>query len=135
MNKTQKLIQSVLEKEGLIGRETDPVLESRTDNTRIRVLLDLLRSMREVIRDYAMKHPREVVPPFQVKKINKVLEEIRELEEKNGSGLQDMLEVLEEPIEEEDKNGNIILRGMTYSDALMVMEYYNSVTFYARLDW
>ena len=43
----------------------------------------------------------------------------------------DLLEVIEEPRKAE-KKGEMILEGMTYSDAEILLEYYNSVIWFTQ---
>ena len=98
---------------------------------RRRILLDLLTSIREVIKDQARKRPGDVVPAYQVEKINPVLREIREMEE--GLGYGEMLELIREPRTHIDaKSGETITEGMTYGDAEILLECYNSVIWFTR---
>ena len=108
--------------------------DSRTDggttagiygNKRIRILLDILNSIREVIRDQARTRPEAVVNRFQAEKINAVLQEIQALEK--GRGLGDLLELIWEPKEMINADGETTVTGMNYSDAEVLLEYYNSV--------
>ena len=98
---------------------------------RRRILLDMLTSMREVIKDQARKRPEEVVPAYQVEKINPVLEEIRKIETELGYG--EMLELIQKPRTRIDaKSGETVIEGMTYGDAEILMECYNSVIWFTR---
>ncbi len=107
--------------------DVDP--EERERRKRMRILMDILTSMRDVIKDQARKRPEAVVNSFQAKKINDVLKEIREIEERKGFG--ELLELIEEPREEE-RDGKTVTVGMSYSDAEVVMECYNSVIWFTQ---
>ena len=115
------------------AEETDEEERERWENLkrkkRIRILLDILTSIRSVVKEQARKRPDEVMNRFQVKKINPILEEIQELVK--GRGLEDLLEVVQEPRAVE-KKGEMVLEGMSYSDVEILLEYYNSVIWYTQ---
>ena len=91
----------------------------------------MLASMRDVIKEQARKRPGEVVPAYQVEKINPVLEEIRKIETELGYG--EMLELIQKPRTRIDaKSGETVIEGMTYGDAEILMECYNSVIWFTR---
>ena len=94
-----------------------------------RILLDLLTSMRDVVREHARKRPEDVVPLYQVEKINPVLEEIRKMETELGYG--EMLEVLSRP-RTRIVDGEQVTEGMSYGDAEVLLECYNSVIWFTR---
>ena len=147
-------IRNVLEREGIIRREEEclreviretddgedrgngwiPVHENtspeeKKERKRIRILLDILTSMGDVVKDQAKKRPEDLVNGFQAQMINEVLKEIREIEEKKGYG--EMLELIEEPREAE-KDGKKITVGTSYSDAEIILEFYNSVVWFTQ---
>jgi predicted metal-binding transcription factor (methanogenesis marker protein 9) len=73
------------------------------------------------IEELASKYPNEVIAPFKVKQINEVLEEIRK--NVDDEGILPYLRLIEEPgITEE--NGSTIIKGLTYSDVLLMMKWY-----------
>ena len=73
------------------------------------------------IEELASKYPNEVIVPFKVKQINEVLEEIRK--NVDDEGILPYLRLIEEPgITEE--NGSTIIKGLTYSDVLLMMKWY-----------
>ena len=66
-------------------------------------------------------------------KINSVLREIKRIEDQKGFG--DLLEMIRMPEEDVDEDGNLVLTGgMTYSDAEVLLEYYNSVIWFTQGD-
>ena len=73
------------------------------------------------IEELASKYPNEVIASFKVKQINEVLEEIRK--NVDDEGILPYLRLIEEPgITEE--NGSTIIKGLTYSDVLLMMKWY-----------
>ena len=91
----------------------------------------MMTSMRDVIKDQAKKRLADVVPAYQVEKINPVLAEIREI--LMGIGYGETLELIEEPRKRIDpKTGETVIEGMTYGDVEMLMECYNSVIWFTR---
>ena len=73
------------------------------------------------IEELASKYPNEVIAPFKVKQIIEVLEEIRK--NVDDEGILPYLRLIEEPgITEE--NGSTIIKGLTYSDVLLMMKWY-----------
>ncbi len=92
---------------------------------RAAVLGHILRGIAESIRNQAKKHPEGVISEYKARKINNILSEIRERYE--GSGYEDLLELIEEP-EIITVDGVRMLRGMTYSDAEVLMEHYATIT-------
>ena len=104
-----------------------------TGRKRVRILLDILTGLRDVIKDQARKRPGEIINGFQVEKINSVLREIKRIEDQKGFG--DLLEMIRMPEEDVDEDGNLVLTGgMTYSDAEVLLEYYNSVIWFTQGD-
>ena len=73
------------------------------------------------VEELAGKYPNEVIVPFKVKQINEVLEEIR----KNvyDEGILPYLRLVEEP-EIKEENGSTIIKGLTYSDVLLMLKWY-----------
>ena len=154
MTERQEMIRNVMEEEGMIGRDLERVREEirkapqqltegtvllsdrRPDNRTVplsakktRILLDLLTSMRDVVREHARKRPEDVVPLYQVEKINPVLEEIRKMETELGYG--EMLEVIPRP-RSRFVDGETMIEGMSYGDAEVLLECYNSVIWFTR---
>ncbi|MER1994739.1 MAG: hypothetical protein ABS897_11930 [Eubacteriales bacterium] len=59
--------------------------------------------------------------PFKVKQINEVLEEIRK--NVDDEGIRPYLRLVEEP-EIAEENGSTMIKGLTYSDVLMMLKWY-----------
>ena len=157
MTERQEMIRNVMEEEGMIGRDSERVREEirgirddrctggtvppvyregtpaepspRYTSRKTRILLDLLTSMRDVVREHARKRPEDVMPLYQVEKINPVLEKIRKMEAELGYG--EMLEVIPRP-RSRFVDGETVLEGMSYGDAEVLLEYYNSVIWFTR---
>ena len=73
------------------------------------------------IEELASKYPNEVIAPFKVKQINEVLEEIRK--NVDDEGIRPYLRLIEEP-EIAEENGSTMIKGLTYSDVLMMLKWY-----------
>ena len=73
------------------------------------------------IMDLAEKHPNEVVDQFKVRMINDVLDEMRAYLQ--GEYREEYLKRIEEPAEK-NENGVTTLKGLTYSDVYMAMQWY-----------
>ena len=73
------------------------------------------------VEELAGKYPNEVMVPFKVKQINEVLEEIRK--NVDDEGIRPYLRLVEEP-EIAEENGSTIIKGLTYSDVLMMLKWY-----------
>jgi hypothetical protein len=73
------------------------------------------------IEELAGKYPNEVIVPFKVKQINEVLEEIRK--NVDDEGIRPYLRLVEEP-EIAEENGSTMIKGLTYSDVLMMLKWY-----------
>ncbi len=73
------------------------------------------------IEELARKYPNEVIVPFKVKQINEVLEEIRK--NVDDEGIRPYLRLIEEP-EIAEENGSTMIKGLTYSDVLMMLKWY-----------
>ena len=113
-------------------RETPITEETRRKRRRLRVLLDVLTSIRDVVKEQAKRRPKEMMNEYQIQKINPVLEEIREIEKEMG--MEDLLEIINEPKEGEEMPENKESRRMSYSDIEVLLEYYNSVIWYTQGD-
>ena len=95
-------------------------------------MLDVLTSIRDVVKEQAKRRPKEMMNEYQIQKINPVLEEIREIEKEMG--MDDLLEIIHEPKKGEAQQENKEIRGMSYSDIEVLLEYYNSVIWYTQGD-
>ena len=73
------------------------------------------------IEELASKYPNEVIASFKVKQINEVLEEIRK--NVDDEGIRPYLRLVEEP-EIAEENGSTMIKGLTYSDVLMMLKWY-----------
>ena len=73
------------------------------------------------VEELASKYPNEVIAPFKVKQINEVLEEIRK--NVDDEGIRPYLRLIEEP-EIAEENGSTMIKGLTYSDVLMMLKWY-----------
>ena len=100
--------------------------EERKRRRRLRVLLDVLTSIRDVVKEQARRRPDEVMNAYQVEKINPVLEEIIRIEKEMGFG--DLLET----IRKTEKGADGKMNGMSYSDIEVLLEYFNSVVWFTQ---
>ena len=74
------------------------------------------------VEELAGKYPNEVMALYKVKKINEVLEEIRQNVE--DGGILPYLRLIEEPEEVIDKEGSNVWKGLSYSDILLMLKWY-----------
>ncbi len=94
----------------------------KTDNQLNYVMLRrLFDDIYYSIEELAGKYPNEVIVPFKVKQINEVLEEIRK--NVDDEGIRPYLRLVEEP-EIAEENGSTMIKGLTYSDVLMMLKWY-----------
>ena len=94
----------------------------KTDNQLNYVMLRrLFDDIYYSIEELAGKYPNEVIVPFKVKQINEVLEEIRK--NVDDEGIRPYLRLIEEP-EIAEENGSTMIKGLTYSDVLMMLKWY-----------
>ncbi len=85
------------------------------------ILRRLFGDIYYAIEELASKYPNEVIAPFKVKQINEVLEEIRK--NVDDKGILPYLRLIEEP-EETGEDGKSFLKGLTYSDILLMLKWY-----------
>ena len=85
------------------------------------ILRRLFDDIYYAIEELASKYPNEVIAPFKVKQINEVLEEIRK--NVDDKGILPYLRLIEEP-EETGEDGKSFLKGLTYSDILLMLKWY-----------
>ena len=85
------------------------------------ILRRLFDDIYYAIEELASKYPNEVIAPFKVKQINEVLEEIRK--NVDDKGILPYLRLIEEP-EETGEDGKSVLKGLTYSDILLMLKWY-----------
>ena len=85
------------------------------------ILRRLFDDIYYAIEELASKYPNEVIAPFKVKQINEVLEEIRK--NVDDKGILSYLRLIEEP-EETGEDGKSFLKGLTYSDILLMLKWY-----------
>ena len=116
--------------EAMMAGEEGDSEEAKKKRRRLRVLLDVLTSIRDVVKEQARKRPDEVMNEYQVEKINPVLEEIMKIEKEMGFG--DLLETIRKT--ETGKDGKVEVKGMSYGDIEVLLEYYNSVVWFTQSD-
>ena len=102
--------------------------EEKKRRRRLRVLLDVLTSIRDVVKKQAQRRPDEIMNAYQVEKINPVLEEIMKIEKEMGFG--DLLETIRKT--EKGADGKVEVQGMSYGDIEVLLEYFNSVVWFTQ---
>ena len=102
--------------------------DEKRQRRRLRVLLDVLTSIRDVVKKQAQRRPDEVMNEYQVEKINPVLEEIIRIEKEMGLG--DLLETIRKT--EKGADGKVEVQGMSYGDIEVLLEYFNSVVWFTQ---
>ena len=102
--------------------------EEKKRRRRLRVLLDVLTSIRDVVKKQAQRRPDETMNEYQVEKINPVLEEIIKIEKEMGMG--DLLETIRKT--EKGADGKVEVKGMSYGDIEVLLEYFNSVVWFTQ---
>ena len=73
------------------------------------------------VEDLAGKYPNEVMDPYKAKRINEVLERLQKSVE--DEAILPYLRLIEEP-EETGEDGKSVLKGLTYSDILLMLKWY-----------
>ena len=91
--------------------------EKRMNYTMLRRLFD---DVYYSVEELAGKYPNEVMDPYKAKRINEVLER---LQQNVDEGILPYLRLIEEP-EETGEDGKTILKGLTYSDILLMLKWY-----------
>lgn len=114
------------------GKEDIQMLydQMNLEQERPNVLRIILQSISQSISEQAKKHPNDIINVYKARKINDILIEIRVRYQ--GSGYEDLLELIREP-EEVEKDGKKYLTGMTYSDAEILLSHYYTVQEYIKL--
>ena len=74
------------------------------------------------VEELAGKFPDAVMDGYKVQRINEVLEKLRESLEEGKR--HKYLRLIDEPEEATDEDGNVVRRGLTYSDILLAMKWY-----------
>ena len=73
------------------------------------------------VEELAGKYPNEVMDPYKAKRINEVLERLQKSVE--DEAILPYLRLIEEP-EETGEDGKSVLKGLTYSDILLMLKWY-----------
>ena len=100
------------------------------EKERTAILMRILESVTKTIGNQAKKHPDHIINAYKARKINEILIELRV--KYQGSGYEDLLELIQEP-EEVEQNGQRFLAGMTYSDAEVLLCHYATIIEHIRL--
>ena len=101
------------------------------EDERAAVLVKILDSISRSIANQAKKHPDALINIYKARKINDILIEIRVRYQ--GSGYEDLLELIEAPHEVEE-DGKKYIDGMTYSDAEVLLSHYVVILQHIRLN-
>ena len=91
---------------------------NRVNSTMLRRLFD---DVYYSVEELAGKYPNEVMDPYKAKRINEVLERLKKSVE--DEAILPYLRLIEEP-EETGEDGKTILKGLTYSDILLMLKWY-----------
>ena len=94
------------------------------EKERTAILMRILESVTKTISNQAKKHPDHIINTYKARKINEILIELRI--KYQGSGYEDLLELIREP-EEVEKDGQKFIDGMTYSDAEVLLSHYATI--------
>ena len=108
--------------------------ENMTENEK--EMLEAFQEQREeglMIRDYfeqmyyelqyqSRRHPNTVLNGFKVRKLNQMLEPLKEMMKNELGG--EFLELIPEPYDEKNEDGETVTIGMTYSDVMMILTQY-----------
>ena len=94
------------------------------EKERTAILMRILESVAKTISNQAKKHPDHIINVYKARKINEILIELRV--KYQGSGYEDLLEMIQEP-EEVEQDGQKYLTGMTYSDAEVLLSHYATI--------
>ena len=73
------------------------------------------------VEELAGKYPNEVMDPYKAKRVNEVLEGLQKSVE--DEAILPYLRLIEEP-EETGEDGKRVLKGLTYSDILLMLKWY-----------
>ena len=73
------------------------------------------------VEELAGKYPNEVMDPYKAKRINEILERLRQ--SVDDDGILPYLRLIEEP-EETAEDGKTVLKGLSYSDILLMLKWY-----------
>ena len=73
------------------------------------------------VEELAGKYPNEVMDPYKAKRVNEVLERLQQSVE--DEAILPYLRLIEEP-EETGEDGKSVLKGLTYSDILLMLKWY-----------
>ena len=101
------------------------------EKERTAILMRILESVTKTISNQAKKHPDHIINNYKARKINEILIELRI--KYQGSGYEDLLELIREP-EEVEKDGQKFIDGMTYSDAEVLLSHYATIIEHIRLE-
>ena len=101
------------------------------EKERTAILMKILGSVTKTISNQAKKHPDHIINTYKARKINEILIELRI--KYQGSGYEDLLELIREP-EEVEKDGQKFIDGMTYSDAEVLLSHYATIIEHIRLE-
>ena len=101
------------------------------EKERTAILMKILGSVTKTISNQAKKHPDHIINTYKARKINEILIELRI--KYQGSGYEDLLELIWEP-EEVEKDGQKFIDGMTYSDAEVLLSHYATIIEHIRLE-
>ena len=97
---------------------------------RVAILADILTKIHESIKTQAKRRPDDIISLFKAQKINSILAELKE--KYDGTGYDDLLELIEEP-HEVRKDDEIYVLGPTYSDVEVLLDHYASILHFIKV--
>ena len=105
--------------------EQDALEKSKRERERAFKIQEFFEQMYYDFQFRSKTQPDTVLNEFKVRKLNRVLEPLLELIKDEPAAA--WLEVIPEPVEEETEDGKTVLRGMTYSDVMIILTQFRCV--------
>ena len=108
------------------GEETDPTGEYETERRKRQILRELFLSTFHEIQNLSKREPDEVVNEEKVKRLNQLLEPLKEmLQDEEYAEFLELIPMPEKVTDE--KNAREKMKGLTYSDLAIILNHYKNL--------
>ena len=108
--------------EDMDEKEKQELSQVEYERDQVYMIRDFFEQLYYEFQFQSRRQPNTMLNGYKVRKMNEILAPLKEMMKDEPAAA--WLELIPEPVEEEVEGGGTVMRGMTYSDVMMVLTQY-----------
>ena len=108
--------------EDMDEKEKQELSQVEYERDQVYMIRDFFEQLYYEFQFQSRRQPNTMLNSYKVRKMNEILAPLKEMMKDEPAAA--WLELIPEPVEEEVEGGGTVMRGMTYSDVMMVLTQY-----------